>query len=147
MKSKKAELTEKNIGISCFFAPSFIALCRYCALLTNWRFTATQQPEVALVSFPHSTCLLRVSVTLLSFLQHLKNFRCYICYGWSVIGSLWCDYCDSLKAQIVISNFLAIKYFLTKVCMKVKVTQLYQTLCDPMGYTVLGILQAECWSG
>ena len=27
--------------------------------------------------------------------------------------------------------------------MKVKIAQLYPTLCDPMGYTVLGILQAR----
>ena len=30
---------------------------------------------------------------------------------------------------------------------KVKVTQLCPTLRDPIGYTVHGILQAECWSG
>ena len=32
-------------------------------------------------------------------------------------------------------------------CPKVKVTQLFPTLCDPMDCTAHGILQPEYWSG
>ena len=42
--------------------------------------------------------------------------------------------------------YFHIKY-ITHVKVKVKVTQLCPALRNPIGYTVHGILQAECWSG
>ena len=99
----------------------FISFCliTHCSFISvNWRFVATLH-WVNLSMLFSSLCASAHFVSLshiLVILKILQTFSSLYLLWWPMISDHWCYYYHSWKAQRTVSIFLAIKYFLSKLC-------------------------------
>ena len=93
------------IDIPPFIELCFIVLCIY-YIFIHWRFVATLYPARLSVSFSNSIFSLHdlCPTSVITAMFQTFSLLLYLLW-WSMISDFWCFYCDSLKAQIVVSIF------------------------------------------